>query len=261
MGETKKQIQSESSGKDNRMYPELIIHNIDHPNRLLAIPLIGFMIRLILLIPPIIVNLFLGIWFFILWLITPFVILFTGTYWETGYKYSLMYFKYSTKIGLYFYGLTDRYPGFNLDESGIFTLRYDKPAKPSRLLAFPILSFLIRAILLIPYVIYVGVLGRGAFIGLVCAWFGVLFTGRYPESIYEFIRDTFRVSVASSLYISYLSDTYPSFRISMNHKVVKIILLVLGAFLFLTSFSSWHSHKQNTDGMYNYSSPASNYGN
>lgn len=259
MEENTKKTPSVSSSKDHRMYPELIIHNNEHPNRWLAIPFIGFFIRLILVIPPCIVNFFLGLCFFILWLITPFVILFTGTYWETGYTYSLKYLRYSTKIGLYIYGLTDKYPGFSFDESGIFTLRYDKPAKPSRLLAFPILGFLIRIILLIPYLIYVEILGRGAFIGLFCAWFVVLFKGSYPESMYEFIRDTFRVSNASGLYISYLSDTYPSFRISMNHKVAKIILLILGALLLFGSLSSPHSHRYR-DNTYNYSSSASNYG-
>jgi len=88
---------------DHRMYPELIIHNNKHPNRWLAIPFIGFIIRVILIIPPCIVNFFLGLWFFILWVITPFVILFTGSYWETAYNYSLKYLRYSTKIGLYIY--------------------------------------------------------------------------------------------------------------------------------------------------------------
>lgn len=253
MGEN---IKSTPPPKDRRMYPELIIQNNQHPNRLLAIPFIGFIIRVILIIPPAIVSLFLGLIYFVLLLITPFVILFTGKYWETAYKYSLMYIRYAIKIGLYIYGLTDKYPGFSLDESGIFTLRYDKPEKPSRFLAFPVLGFFIRMILLIPYFIYVEVLGRGAFIGLICSWFIILFTGRYPESLYEFFRDTFRVSNASFVYLSYLSDTYPSFRISMNHKVIKIILLVLGALVLLLTYTPRAHHQRN---MYHYNSTASSY--
>jgi len=249
-----------TSSKDSRIYPELIIHNNEHPNRWLAVPFIGLFIRLILIIPAALVNLFIGLCFFVLWLILPFVILFTGKYWDTAYNYLLNYLRYSTKISLYIYGLTDKYPGFNFNEEGIFTIRYPKPEKPSRLLAFPVLGFLIRVILLIPYGIYIAVLGRGVFVALFCSWFVILFKGRYPESMYEFMRDTLRVSLASSLYISYLSDTYPSFHISMNHKVVKIILLVLGALLFLANFSAPHSHRQpNT--MYNYSSSSPNYGN
>jgi len=246
-----------SSTKDKRMYPELIINNIEHPNRWLAIPFIGFFIRIILIIPPAIVLFFLGIFYFILSLILPFVILFTGKYWETAYEYSLKYLRYSTKIGFYVYGLTDKYPGFSLDESGIFTLKYDKPANPSRLLAFPVLGFLIRLIILIPYIIFVEVLGRGAFLGLIWAWLVILFTGRYPESIYEFVRDTFRVSTASGMYMSYLSDTYPSFRISMNHKVVKIILLLLGLLLLFSSGFA-PQHKQQSDTTYHYDAAGSN---
>lgn len=260
MEENNQLISQAHTSKDSRIYPELIIYNNEHPNRLLAIPFIGFIIRLILIIPPVMVSLFLGIWVFILWLLTPFVILFTGKYWEIAYTYSLKNLRYSIKIGLYIFGVTDKYPDFNFDESGIFTLRYDKPNKPSRLLAFPILGFLIRIILLVPYLIYIVVLSRGALVGLFCTWFVILFKGRYPESIYEFISDTFRASTAFTLYILYLSDTYPSFHIKMSHKAVKIILLILGLLLLFANFFLpliyQHPHL-----LYHYNTPAQDYGN
>jgi hypothetical protein len=221
--------------KPTNFYPTLVIKNNTKPNRWLAIPFIGLFIRIILLIPVFIVNLFYAIWFFVLWLVVPFIILFTGEYPDAIYNYFLGFIRFYTKFALYLFGLTDVYPGFGLDDKGIFELHFEKPKKPSRLLAFPILGIAIRCILLIPYFIYEYVLQYGSQWSVLFSWFAVLFTGKYPESLYEFNRDFFRVSTAETLYTSYLTDTYPSYSISMNHKKVKILLIVLGALSFLNS--------------------------
>lgn len=246
------------SPQKQRMYPELSIPYPQHPNRWYAFPFIGILVKAILLIPVLFFLIFLGLFNFILMLITPFVILFTGKYWDTAYKYTLIYLRVSTKVSLYIFGLTDTYPGFSMDEGGLFTLRLDKPVAPSRFLAFPLLGFLIRAVLLIPFSIFSEVLSRGSAVALVCSWFAVLFTGKYPESFYEFIKDTIRVSNAESIYQLYLSDTYPSFNISMHHKMVKIILLILGVLLVIGSYVIQGSNRSQHTNQYNYSSPTSN---
>lgn len=240
------------------MYPELIIPYPEHPNRWYAFPIIGLLVKSILLIPLLLGLAFFGLFIFVLMLFTPFVILFTGKYWDPAYKYTLNYLKISTKVILYIYGLTDKYPGFSMDESGIFTLRLDEPTAPSRFLAFPLLGFLIRVILLIPFVIFSEVLSRGSVIALICSWFAVLFTGKYPKSLYEFIKDNIRVGLAISVYELYLSDTYPSFRISMHYKVVKIILLILGALLVIGGYFVQGSNRLQHHNQYSYSNSVQN---
>jgi uncharacterized protein DUF4389 len=227
--------QSSSSSKTkNRMYPEIIVANNEHPKRWLAFPVVGYLVKLLLLIPLLFVLLFLELWYGILMLITPFVILFTGKYWDLAYKYTLIYMRMFTKVSQYLFGISDKYPGFSFDENGLFTLKYDKPIKSSRFLAFPVVGYFIRLIILIPYSIYQEILGIGALFAVVFSWFAVLFTGRYPESLFEFVRDYLRVYNASFIYMSYLSDTYPSFKISLNHKAIKILLIILGViFMFL----------------------------
>ena len=247
--------------KKQRMYPELIIPYPEHPNRLLAFPLLGYAAKALASLPQAFIIMFLGVFVFILWLITPFVTLFTGKLWNPMYKYSIIYLRFYTKVYLFLYGLTDKYPGFSMDEGGIFALNYPKPEKSSRLLAFPIVGIAIRIILLIPFSLFGAVMGMGAFIALICSWFVVLFTGRYPESLYEFIKDYFRVWNAFYIYLFYLSDTYPSFRISMNHKVVKIILLALGTLLLLLDYgNSFNNALHPPQNQYNNSSPASTSG-
>ncbi|MBA3724188.1 MAG: DUF4389 domain-containing protein [Candidatus Levybacteria bacterium] len=219
------------------IYPHLVIKNNEHPNKLLAFPIVGIIIRTILLIPVYIVGWFLSIAYMILWIITPFVILFTGKYWDTAYNFNVGLMKLYTKVVLYMYGLTDKYPGFTMDTNGIFELQYEKPQKPNRWLSLPVFGLIIRLILLIPYVIYESVLRYGTYIAVMASWFGVTFTGKYPESLYEFNRDSTRVALARMGYITYMSDTYPSFWISMKHQTVKIVLIVIGALLMLSSFA------------------------
>ncbi len=238
------------------IYPKLVIKNNQKPNRWLNIPFLGILFRVIITIPVSIIGFFYGIYWLILWLIIPFVILFTGTYPDSFYNFFLGFAKFTIKVYLYFYGLTDVYPGFGLDDKGIFELHVDKPKKPSRLFAFPLLGFVIRLILLIPYIIYIYVLTYGSQWAVFFSWFAVLFNGKYPESLYEFNRDFIRVAIAESLYVAYIYDKYPSFYISMKHKGIKILLIVLGALTLLgrsaLGFSEPRDQYNNHYNNYNY---------
>lgn len=214
-------------------YPHLVVKNNEHPNKLYAFPFVGIIIKLIMLIPVFFMCIFLTFAYLFFWISTPFVILFTGKYWKAAYEFNIGYLTFYTKIILFLLGITDKYPGFNLKDNGIFELHLEKPSAPSRWMSFPILGFLARLILLIPYIIFESVLSYGNRVAMFISWFAVLLKGKFPESLYEFERDSLRVSLASTAYITYLSDTYPSFSISMKHKNIKILLIIAGALLFL----------------------------
>lgn len=217
-------------------YPKLEIPRNEHPNRWLNIPFIGILIRLILTIPVTIFFFFLGIYFVVLYVITPFYILFTGKYWDYAYTFFNNFMTYSVKLSVYLFGITEKYPGFNFGSNGLFNLHIDKPQKPSRFLAFPVIGFIVRLILLIPYLIFESVMQNGSRVAVISSWFVILFKGKYPESLHEFVREYLRVSIATSMYMFYLSDKYPSFHIIMKNERAKIILLVLG--ILLTIFGT-----------------------
>lgn len=220
------------------LYPSLVIHNNANPSKLLAFPFVGILIKTILLIPIFIESVILAFPYLFFWLLTPFAILFTGKYWDTAYDFFLGYWKFNTKISLYYFGLTDKYPGFGLDDNGVFTLKIEKPKAPSRTLSFPILGFLVRSILLIPYGLFAAILGYGGYVAAFLSWFFVLFTGKYPESLYEFLRDATRIGLANQMYTSYLSDSYPSFYMSMKNRNIKILLIIAGTLLILLRIGS-----------------------
>ena len=222
--------------EEKNLYPELVVENNKNPNRWYAFPLIGLMVRLVFLLPVFLELLFLGIFSFFVLVTNWFVILFTRNYWNFAYRYFLGVMRLSGKVRLFIWGITDTYPGFSFSTKGIYTLTFTKPEKPSLLLAFPVIGILIRFILLIPYFIFNEVLDRGAGLAMVISWFTVLFKKRFPESLYEFERDSLRVSFAASAYIVGFSDKYPSFAISMNHQTIKILLIIAGAMLFASDF-------------------------
>lgn len=213
---------------ETAMYPDLKIDINKTPKKLYAIPIIGMLIKCVMLIPVFIVMMGLGLAYFVVTvLINPFVVLFTGKYWQTAYNLNIGMLRYSSKLLFFMYGLTDKYPGFNLEAEG-FSLDMPLPQNPNRLFAIPILGGLVRMLLLIPFYIYLYVIDYAAKLGIALVnWIYVLFRGRYDEALYEFGRDSTRLSMSLSAYMSGLSDKYPSFEISWNHKRSKIILIVV----------------------------------
>lgn len=219
-------------------YPVVWIDHIKDPNRFYAFFVLGFVYKIIILIPQFIEMIFLIIIAAILSVINSFVVLFTGKFWDTNYNFLLGFMRFSTKIHFFFTGLTNTYPGFDFSVSDkSMKVEIANPTSPSRFFAIPVIGGLARIILLIPYAIYESVLSHGAWTGVVASSFPALFKGRYPESTYELARDSQRVMLASSAYMFGFSDKYPNFWISMNHQTIKIILIIIGALMALGNFS------------------------
>jgi hypothetical protein len=73
------------------------------------------------------------------------------------------------------------------------------------------LTTFFRYILAIPLFIVGFVYAIGAMVAVVCAWFALLFTGRYPEGLYGFLAGTTRYFTRLNGYVRLLTDTYPPF--------------------------------------------------
>lgn len=226
-------------------YPHFSVKNNKAPNLLFAFPFIGLLIKIILLIPVFIESIFLAIAFVFILFINWFVVLFTGAYWDAAYTFFLGLMRFGAKIVLYIYGITDKYPGFGLDTNGICELDIEKPKNPSRWLAIPFIGIFIRIILLIPYDIFSSVMSHGAGAAMIGSWFAVLFNRTYPEGLYEFERDSVRVSSAQLSYLVGLKDNYPSFTISMEHQKTKLVLLIIGTLLTVLNWKNSENNRIN----------------
>ncbi|MPZ13607.1 MAG: DUF4389 domain-containing protein [Chloroflexi bacterium] len=222
-------------------YPMLSVRRIETPNRLWAFPVLGFVVKLVILIP---VSFWLTILFLALAIvvtINAFVVLLTGRYWDAAYRLVLGILRLSTKISFFVTGLTDRYPGFGLDIAADerFTLDMPRPESPNRGFGFPLLGGIVRIVLLIPFTFWSTVVGNGSYFAIIVASVPVLFTGRYRESLFELVRDSTRLSLAQQCYLAGLSDTYPSFPISMRHPAVKWLFILLGIVGAITQYGQY----------------------
>lgn len=81
----------------------------------------------------------------------------------------------------------------------------DYVEKHSRLTTF------FRWFLAIPQFFWFLIWSIGAFFVVLIAWFALLFTGRYPESMFSFISKYVRYSARLNGYLSFIADPYPAF--------------------------------------------------
>jgi hypothetical protein len=82
------------------------------------------------------------------------------------------------------------------------------PEKLSRLSTF------FRIILLIPQNIVLYFVGIVAFVLMFFAWWAILFTGKYPKGLFDFVAGYLRWSTRVSGYFYLLTDKYPPFSLN-----------------------------------------------
>lgn len=231
------------------IYPVLTIALTQNPNRFWAVPLIGILIKCLILIPIFIEIIFLSIWLLIVVvIINPLIMLLTGRYWSHAHQFSVGFFRLTVKAISFFYGLTDKYPGFDFSNHENLTLEIPLNQNPKKLFAIPVIGGLIRFILLIPYLVFENIIAQAAALGVfILAWAVVLFKGRYPEGIFELARDSIRVNTSAFAYLLGLSDRYPSFYISMAHDKIKLILIAIAIIFNGWSYSDRYTADNDRD--------------
>ena len=174
---------------------------------------IGTMIRAFLAIPHFVILYFFQIVASIVFFIATFAILFTGKYPRGLFNFYIGYVRWSTRVGGYISHLYDNYPPFSMDEIAEYPLRYGAqyPEGLSRLLNFPILGQIIKGILLIPHLVVVYLLALVALVVMFIAAFAILFTGRYPAGMHDFVTGVTRWSLRVQAYLLAVTDRYPPF--------------------------------------------------
>ena len=84
-----------------------------------------------------------------------------------------------------------------------FDVQY--PPELSRWLIF------VKWLLAIPHFIVLLFLLIGAYVALLVAWFAILFTKKFPESLFRFVVGVLRWQLRVQAYTSLLTDRYPPF--------------------------------------------------
>ncbi|MBX6371380.1 MAG: DUF4389 domain-containing protein [Acidothermus sp.] len=211
-----------SVGNASVAYPVRVSARLDQPlSRWL------WLVKWLLVIPHYVVLAFLWVAFVGLSIVAFFAILFTGRYPRPIFDFNVGVLRWTWRVQYYAYGAlaTDRYPPFSFA---------DDPENPAHLdIEYP--DHLSRGLVLVkwwllafPHYIVIGVfLGGSIFFGsrvagglvsylAIVAAVVLLFTGRYPESVFDFVLGMNRWILRVAAYAALMTDHYPPFRLDMG---------------------------------------------
>jgi hypothetical protein len=134
------------------------------------------------------------------------MLLFRQKYPKWWFDWNLALTRFSTRVSIYFALLRDEYPSTDDEQAVHLDIPYPNAKELNRWLP------LVKWIMAIPHYIVLLFLYIAASVVVVIAWFAILFTGRYPKSLFDFIVDVYRWSLRVSVYAFILTtDRYPPF--------------------------------------------------
>ncbi len=137
------------------------------------------------------------------------MILFRQKYPQWWYVWNLELTRFSNRVGVYFALMDDRYP--STDERQGVKLDVPYPdAKEGLNRWLPLVKWLLA----IPHYIVLFFLFIGALVAVIIAWFAILFTGRYPRGLFDYVEGVLRWGNRVGAYAFWLvTDQYPPFRL------------------------------------------------
>jgi hypothetical protein len=136
------------------------------------------------------------------------MIVFRGKYPRWWYDFNVELLRFQNRVGVYLALMDDRYPSTDERQSVRLEVPYPEVARLNRGLP------LVKWLLAVPHYIALAVLYVGAVFAVVIAWLAILFTGRFPRRIFDYLvgvgRWTNRVTSYAFILVT---DQYPPFRL------------------------------------------------
>jgi hypothetical protein len=135
------------------------------------------------------------------------MILFRKKYPRWWFDWNRELTRFIARVHTYSVLMSDTYP--STDEQQYVRLEIDYPNVETDLSrGMP----LVKWFLAIPHYIVLFFLAIAAFVCVVIAWFAILFTGRYPKSLFDFVMGVQRWFLRVGAYMALLvTDKYPPF--------------------------------------------------
>ena len=141
---------------------------------------------------------------------TALMIVFLRQYPKWWFDFARESTRFGSRIGAYLALLTDQYPS-TVEEQAIH-LEIDYPDVNRDLNRW---LPLVKWFLVIPHYFVLVFLLLLSFFAVVLAWFAILFTGRYPRGLFDFVVGVSRWGLRVGAYAFLLvTDQYPPFRLS-----------------------------------------------
>lgn len=138
------------------------------------------------------------------------MILFRQKYPRWWFDWNLELLRFTNRVGIYLALMDDRYPSTTDEQSVRLEFPYpDAERDLNRWLP------LVKWFLAIPHYIVLAFLWIATIVLVIIAWFAILFTGRYPRGIFDFVEGVIRWHNRVVAYAFILvTDRYPPFRLA-----------------------------------------------
>jgi hypothetical protein len=194
----------------NDAYP--VQYDVEYPDRQLNRLTTFF--RLFMIIPILIVLGSVSGSYYVasggLLLIGPFLmVLFRRKYPRWWFDFNQELLRFSARVSVYGGLMDDRYPSTDDHQSVHLDISYPEQDTLNRWLP------LVKWLLAIPHYIVLIFLGIGAYVAVIIAWFAILFTGRYPRVLFDYLVGVYRWAIRVVAYAFVLTtDEYPPFRLA-----------------------------------------------
>ncbi len=138
------------------------------------------------------------------------MILFRQKYPRWWFDWNLELQRFTNRVGIYLALMDDRYPA--TDQQQAVHLDYVYPDAPRDLNRW---LPLVKWFLAIPHYIVLFFLWIAAIVVVIIAWFAILFTGRYPRGMFDFVQGVIRWGARVVAYAFLLvTDRYPPFSLA-----------------------------------------------
>jgi uncharacterized protein DUF4389 len=134
------------------------------------------------------------------------MIVFRQKYPRWWFDWNLQILRFSNRVTAYLALLDDRYPSTDEEQSVHLDLPYPDARQLNQWLP------LVKWLLAIPHYVLLFFLVIGAVVAVIIAWFAILFTGRYPRQLFDFVVGVMRWTNRVTGYAYVLvTDSYPPF--------------------------------------------------
>jgi hypothetical protein len=134
------------------------------------------------------------------------LILFRQKYPRWWFDWNLQLLRFSNRVTAYLALLDDHYPSTDEEQAVHLEVGYPDAHHLNRWLP------LVKWLLAVPHYIVLFFLGIAAIVAVIIAWFAILFTGRYPRGLFDFVVGVIRWSNRVTGYALILvTDAYPPF--------------------------------------------------
>jgi hypothetical protein len=200
-----------------RSYPlQLTLTPQRYENRWWGIPIVGPVVRLILLLPQLAVLAFevvVGIFWLAVFGWVP--ILFKGVVPEVQAQVLEDIIHRSNRVNAYLDLMPGGYPPFGVQEAGPTDTKFKFDGRPiNQLWGVPIVGLAVRWFVLIPQLIVLAALTIAVYAVYLVVWIPILISGRFPDGVATFYASVLRYGARILAYGFLLPVPYPPFSLA-----------------------------------------------